>query len=225
MFEREIKLIGIDNLNKIKSITVAVIGVGGVGGYAVESLVRAGISNILVVDYDTVDITNLNRQVISLQNNIAKYKVDVIEERIKLINPECNVIKICKKLDKDNLNKIFDYKIDYVIDACDTLIVKEQLIIECIKRKIKLISSMGTGNKLNPELLKIVDIRKTSYDPLAKRIRKFVVDNKIKEKVMVVCSTEQPRKVEGKVSSISFVPPVSGLLCSSYVINDIIKEG
>ena len=128
-----------DNLNKIKSITVAVIGVGGVGGYAVESLVRAGISNILVVDYDTVDITNLNRQVISLQNNIGKYKVDVIEERIKLINPDCNVIKICKNLDKDNLNKLFDYKIDYVIDACDTLIVKEQLILECIKRKIKLI--------------------------------------------------------------------------------------
>lgn len=224
MFEREIKLIGEENLEKIKSKTVAVVGVGGVGGYAVESLVRAGISKLIIIDYDIVDITNLNRQIISLQSNIGKYKTDVIKERINNINPDCNVTTINTKLNEDNLYLLFNEKPDYIIDACDTLKVKEMLILECKKRKIKLISSMGTGNKLNPELLKITDIRKTSYDPLAKKIRKFVVDNKIKGKVMVVSSVEQPKKVEGVISSISFVPPISGLLCTSYVINDILKE-
>lgn len=224
MFEREIKLIGEENLEKIKYKTVAVVGVGGVGGYAVESLVRAGISKLIIIDYDIVDITNLNRQIISLQSNIGKYKTDVIKERINNINPDCNVITINTKLNEENLYLLFNEKPDYIIDACDTLKVKEMIILECKKRKIKLISSMGTGNKLNPELLKITDIRKTSYDPLAKKIRKFVVDNKIKGKVMVVSSVEQPKKVEGVISSISFVPPISGLLCTSYVINDILKE-
>jgi len=224
MFEREIKLIGIDNYNKIKSKTVAVIGVGGVGGYAVEALVRAGIEDLIIVDYDIVDITNLNRQIISLQDNIGKYKTDVIKTRILNINPNCNITIINKKLNKDNLEEVFNYKIDYLIDACDTVIIKEQLILECINRNIKQISCMGTGNKLNPELLSICDIRKTSYDPLAKRIRKFVTDNTINEKVMVVSSTEESKKVEGCVSSISFVPSVAGLLCASYVINDIIKS-
>jgi len=222
MFEREIKLIGEDNYNKIKSKTVAVIGVGGVGGYSVEALIRSGIENIIIVDYDIVDITNLNRQIISLQSNIGKYKTDVTKERILSINPNCNVTVINKKLDEENLIELFDYKIDYLIDACDTVKVKEQLILECIKRKIKQISCMGTGNKLNPELLSICDIRKTSYDPLAKKIRKFVTENKIKDKVMVVSSTEQPKKVEGSISSISYVPSVAGLLCASFVINDII---
>lgn len=224
MFDREIKLIGIDNFNKIKSKTVAVIGVGGVGGYATEALVRAGIENIIIVDYDKVDITNLNRQIISLQDNIGMYKTDVIKSRINNINPSCKVTIINKKLDEENLIELFEYNIDYIVDACDTVKVKEKLILECVKRNIKQISCMGTGNKLNPELLTITDIRKTSYDPLAKKIRKFVTDNKINRKVMVVSSTEVPKKVEGIISSISYVPSVAGLLCASYVINDIINN-
>lgn len=224
MFDREIKLIGIDNYNKIKSKTVAVVGIGGVGGYAVEALVRAGIENLIVVDYDIVDITNLNRQIISLQDNIDMYKTDVVKDRILSINPNCNVVIINKKLDESNLIELFNYDIDYIVDACDTVKVKECLILECLKRNIKQISCLGTGNKLNPELLSITDIRKTNYDPLAKRIRKFVKDNKIQEKVMVVSSIEQPKKVEGCISSISYVPSVAGLLCASYVINDIIKN-
>lgn len=224
MFEREIKLIGEENYNKIKSKIVAVIGVGGVGGYAVEALVRAGIENLIIVDYDIVDITNLNRQIIALQDNIGLKKTEVMKNRISSINPNCNVTIINKKLDETNILHLFNKKIDYLIDACDTVKVKEKLILECIKRNIKQISCMGTGNKLNPELLKITDIRKTSYDPLAKRIRKFVTDNKIKEKVMVVSSTEATKKVEGSISSISYIPSVAGLLCASYVINDIIKN-
>lgn len=224
MFEREIKLIGIENFNKIKTKTVAVIGVGGVGGYAVEALVRAGVENLIIVDYDNIDITNLNRQIITLQNNIGMKKTNVTKERIKAINPLCNVTIINKRLDENNIIELFEYKIDYLIDACDTTKVKEQLILECIKRNIKQISCMGTGNKLNPELLKITDIRKTSYDPIAKRIRKFVNDNKIKDKVMVVWSSEQSIKIEGVIASISYVPSVAGLLCASYVINSIINE-
>lgn len=224
MFDREIKLIGEDNFNKIKSKTVAVIGLGGVGGYAVEALVRAGIENLIIVDYDVVDISNLNRQIISLQGNIGMKKTIVTKKRINDINPLCNVIVIDKKLDEDNVLELFDYKIDYLIDACDTVRVKEKLILECVNRNIKQISCMGTGNKLNPELLSICDIRKTSYDPLAKRLRKFVKDNKIKDKVMVVSSMEIPKKVDGVISSVSYVPSVAGLLCASYVINDIINN-
>lgn len=224
MFDREIKLIGEDNFNKIKEKKVAVIGIGGVGGYAVEALVRAGIQNLIIVDYDIVDITNLNRQIISLHENIGMKKTDVIKDRINKINPNCNVIVIDKKLDENNTKELFNYDIDYIVDACDTLKVKEQLILECSNRNIKLISSMGTGNKLNPELLKITDIKKTSYDPLAKKLRKFVKDNNIKNKVMVVSSTEEAKKIEGVISSISYVPSVAGLLCTSYVINDIINN-
>lgn len=224
MFEREIKLIGEDNFNRIKEKTILIVGVGGVGGYAVEALVRAGIINLIIVDYDIVDITNINRQIIAMQDNIGHKKTDVIKNRILKINPNCNIITINRKLEENNVQELFKYKIDYVIDACDSIKVKEQLILECLKRNIKQISSMGTGNKLNPELLEITDIRKTSYDPLAKKIRKFVVDNKIKKKVIVVSSKESPKKVIGNISSISYVPSVAGLLCASYVINNILKQ-
>lgn len=223
MFDREIKLIEKDKLDIIQSKTVAIIGLGGVGGYALEALIRAGIINIIIVDYDKIDISNLNRQIITNQKNIGKYKIDEAEKRIKLINPSCNITKIQTKLTENNLDLIFSKKLDYIIDACDTVKVKEKLITEAIKKNVKLISSMGTGNKLNPELLRITDIRKTSYDPLAKRIRKFVKDNNIKEKVIVVSSTEIPKKVVGNISSISYVPSTAGLLCASYVINDIIN--
>lgn len=224
MFEREIKLIGEDNFNKIKEKTVAVVGIGGVGGYSVESLVRAGIENIILVDYDIVDITNLNRQIIATQENIGQKKVEVTKERIKNINPNCNVTIIDMKLDENNYIELFKYNFDYLIDACDTVKVKEKLILECSRRKIKQISCMGTGNKLNPELLSITEIRKTSYDPLAKKLRKFVNENKINSKVMVVCSKEQPKKTGKTIASISYVPSVAGLLCTSYVINDIINN-
>lgn len=224
MFDREIKLIGTELFKKIQSKTVMVIGVGGVGGYAVEGLVRGGISNIIVVDYDKVDITNLNRQIISLQDNVGQLKTDVIKNRIMAINPNCNVTIVNQKVELDNIETLFEQKIDYIVDACDTIKVKERLITLAVTKKIKLISCMGTGNKLKPELLAITEIRKTSYDPIAKRIRKFVVNNNIKEKVMVVSSTEQPKKVANAVGTISYVPAIAGMLCASYVINDIIKE-
>ena len=223
MLDRLELLIGKDKLEKIKNTTVLVIGLGGVGGYAVESLVRSGIKKIIIVDFDKIDITNLNRQIISLKSNIGEYKVDVVEKRIKEIN-DIEIIKIKEFINEENINDLFLYKPDYVIDACDTINVKKELIRICLKNNIKFISSMGTGNKLDPSKLEIIDVRKTSYDPIAKIIRKMVKDENIKGKIPVICSTEVPIKTNSKtIASNSFVPATSGLLCTSYVINDIIK--
>lgn len=217
-------LVGNENIKKINDARVLVLGLGGVGSYALEAIVRSGVDNVVIVDYDKIDITNLNRQLMTNHNNIGLLKTEVWKKRIKDINPNCNVETVTKKLTKEDVNDLFKYNIDYVIDACDTLEVKKELILACHKNKVKLISSMGTGNKFDPSRLKIMDIRKTSYDPLAKKIRKFVVDNKINYKVNVVCSDELPLKVSNPIGSTAFVPATSGLLCASFVINDIIKE-
>lgn len=221
MFTREEWLIG-DKINSIKNKCVLIIGLGGVGGYTLESLVRAGIGKVIIVDNDVIDITNLNRQIISLQNNIGMKKVDEWGKRIKNINPEIEVIKYDLFITKENIDILFDNQIDYVVDACDTIDTKKEIIRKCLKNNIKFITSMGTGNKLDPTKLVIEDIRKTSYDPIAKILRKMVKDEHIKDKIMVVSSKEEP-KIKGRVGSISFVPSVAGLLITSYIINDIIK--
>lgn len=218
-------LVGINNLEKIKNLTVLIIGLGGVGGYALESIVRSGIRKIIIVDNDDIDITNLNRQIISLHSNINKSKVDEFEKRTLDINPNIEIKKINKFINSENINILFEEKIDYLIDACDTIETKKAIIRECIKRKIKFISCMGTGKRLDPTKLEIIDIRKTNYDPIAKIIRKMVREEKIKEKIYTVCSSEQPIKTNSNViASNSFVPGVAGLLCTSYIINDVVKE-
>lgn len=223
-FNRLNLLIGSDRLELITKQTVLVLGLGGVGSYALEALVRSGVGRVIIVDSDKVDVTNLNRQLMTLHSNIGVYKTDVWENRIKDINPCCQIVKICSFITSENIYELFNYDIDYVIDACDTVNTKKALIKECIKRKIKFISSMGTGNKLDPSKLEIVDIRKTSYDPLARIIRKMIKDENIKSKVMVVSSKEKPLKnSDGIIGSNAFVPATAGLLCASYVINDIIK--
>ena len=223
-YDRLKLLIG-NKLDDLKNKSILIVGIGGVGGYALEAIVRSGISNIIIVDNDVVDITNLNRQIISLHSNIGKCKVDVAKERVLDINPECNIQTYKTYLTKENTIELFENKIDYVIDACDTTEVKMELIRICHSKNIKLISSMGTGNKMNPALLEVTDITKTSYDPLAKKIRKMVKEEKIKGKVMVVSSKEPPLETEEKkLGSNSFVPATAGLLCASYVINDIVGD-
>ena len=225
MFERFEKIIGRENIDKINNTTVMVIGIGGVGGYTVEALVRSGIKKIIIIDSDTIDITNKNRQIIALDSTLGRKKVDGMKERILDINNECKVEALDIFLDISNTNKIINkYKPDYVIDACDTITTKKEIIISCIENNIKLISSMGTGNKLDPTKLKISDIRKTSYDPLAKIIRKWVSDEKIKAKINVLWSDEKPIETHDRTpGSSSFVPSTAGLIIASYVINDIIK--
>ena len=223
-FERLELLIG-DKINDIKSKKVLLIGLGGVGSYAAEALVRSGISNITIVDSDRIDISNLNRQLMTYHSNINSFKTDEIEKRILSINPECKIKKITRFVTLDNINDIFKDEYDYIIDACDTITVKLELIRISKKKNIRLISSMGTGNKMDPTRLKIMDIRKTKYDKIAKIVRKMVKDEKIKGKVMVVCSDEEGYvKVKDTIPSNSFVPATAGLLCASYVINDIVGD-
>lgn len=211
-------------INDVMNTKVLILGLGGVGSYAVEGLARSGIGKVILVDYDTIDITNLNRQLMTNHNNIGKLKTEVLKERIESINPNCCVITISERINDDNINKIYDFNPDYIVDACDSIDVKKNLILNCKKKNIKLISSMGTGNKFDPSRLKIMDIRKTSYDPLAKRLRKFVLEEKINYKVMVVASDEKPLKISNPIGSTAFVPATAGLLCASFVINDILKE-
>ena len=223
-FER-LELLVKDKINDIYKKKVLVIGLGGVGSYAVEALIRSGIQNITIVDNDIITLTNLNRQLMTYQNNVGKYKTDEIEKRILNINPNCKINKINKFITMENINELFKNNYDYIVDACDTITIKLELIRISKSKNIKLISCMGTGNKMDPSKLKIMDIRKTSYDPIAKIIRKMVKDEKIKGKVMVVCSDEVAyTKVNDIIPSNSFVPATAGLLCASFIINDIVGD-
>lgn len=227
IFQREKLLIGNEKFNNINSKKVIVFGCGGVGSYVIEGLVRAGIKNIDIVDKDIVDETNINRQIIATIDTIGKYKVDVEKTRILSINPETNVNIFKIKFGEDNSNLINFSDYDYVVDAIDDIKAKIEIIKKAKEADVNIISSMGTGNKLNPFEFKICDISKTSVCPLAKVIRKELRSLNIKN-VKVLYSTENPlpsNKIDGKIvqGSISFVPSVAGLMIASEVINDIIK--
>lgn len=222
MFERLITLIGEDNVNKLKKANVLIVGLGGVGGYALETLVRSGIYNLTIVDGDIVELSNLNRQIISKRNVIGRPKVLVAQARTLEINPDVNLKVINQFIREDNFSLLNIDSFDYVIDACDDLNLKILLIKNA--DKYKLISSMGTANKMDMTRFKITTIDKTSYDPLAKIIRKKIKEEKIRTKFKVVSSDEKVMKNGTKLGTIAYMPAVSGLLCASYVINDIINK-
>ena len=222
-FSRLEMLIGEDKLNSLKDKSVLILGVGGVGGYVCESLARSGVGTLILVDFDTIDETNINRQIIALESTIGLKKVDVLENRIKDINSNINIIKIDKFIDSRNYISLFDYKIDYFVDACDTVSTKKSVIKYCLDNDIKFITSMGTGNKFDPTKLEIVDIRKTVNDPLARIIRKFIKDLKTNKKVMVCTSSELPIKTgERTPGSSAFVPSSAGLLIGSYIVRNFL---
>lgn len=219
------KVIGKDKVDDLGQKCVLVIGCGGVGGYVCEALARSNIGRLIIVDFDVVDVTNINRQIIALESTIGQKKVDVLEKRLKDINPNLDVVKIDSFIGADNIEVLFKDKLDYLVDACDSIKTKLALIDECLKRKIPFVSSMGTGNKLDPTKLDVVDIRKTVNDPLARIIRKYVKDKKIKDKVMVLSSTEVPVKTgERTPGSTAFVPGTAGLILASFVVRNLIKE-
>lgn len=222
MFERLITLIGEDNVNKLKKVNVLIVGLGGVGGYALETLVRSGIYNLTIVDGDIVELSNLNRQIISKRDVIGKPKALVAQARTLEINPDVNLKVINQFIREDNFSLLNIDSFDYVIDACDDLNLKILLIENA--DKYKLISSMGTANKMDMTRFKITTIDKTSYDPLAKIIRKKIKEEKIRTKFKVVSSDEKVMKNGTKLGTIAYMPAVSGLLCVSYVINDIINK-
>ena len=226
-FSRTETLIGFDNMNKLKNAKVIVFGVGGVGGYVIEALTRSGFKQIDIVDFDSVSITNINRQIIALHSTVGKLKIDVMKERMLDINPNIVVNTYPVFLDDTNIELFNLSQYDYVVDAIDSVTSKLLLIEYCVKNNIKIISSMGTGNKLDPSLFKISDISKTSVCPLAKVIRYELRKRGINH-LKVLFSTETPIKnfVEGEgnklaPSSISFVPSSAGLLIASEVIKDL----
>lgn len=222
-FSRTETLIGKDSLNKLKTSHIAVFGAGGVGGYVIEALVRAGVGSIDIIDNDTINITNLNRQIIALHSTIGQYKVDAFQNRILDINPECNVKTYKTFFTSENSNEFDFRKYDYVVDAIDTVSAKIELVLRCQEVETPIISSMGTGNKLNPEMFEVSDIYKTSYCPLAKVMRGELKKRGVK-RLKVVYSKEIPKKINGQrvPASISFVPPAAGLIIASEVVKDII---
>ena len=223
MFDRLIALIGKDRFERLASAKVLIIGLGGVGGYAFEALVRSGIKNITIVDGDVVEESNLNRQIISNNNNIGISKCEAAAKRALEINKDINISIIYKFVTADNFKDLLVNKYDYVIDACDDINVK--LLLMKYANKYKLISSMGTANKTDPSKFSITTLDKTSGDPLAKILRKKVKEQKIRTKFKVVSSIEVPTKNKDKIlGTVSYMPGIAGLLCASYVINDITKR-
>ena len=226
-FSRTELLIGKDRIQKLQNAKVAVFGIGGVGSYVVEGLVRAGIGNFILVDDDKVCLTNLNRQIIATRKTVGKSKVEVAKERILEINSNANV-EIYQEFFMPESKEILDNTVDYIVDSVDTVTAKIELVVRANKLNIPIISCMGTWNKLDPTRFEVTDIYKTSICPLAKVMRKELRNRGI-EKLKVVYSKEDPiRPAESieekcKAGSVSFVPSVAGLIIAGEVVKDIIK--
>lgn len=225
-FSRTTLLIGEDNLNKLQNSRVAVFGVGGVGGYVVEALVRSGVGAIDIIDNDKVAESNINRQIIATHKTVGRCKVDVAEERILDINPNVKVKKYTTFYTPETANEFDFSQYDYIVDAIDTVVGKIKLVEEANLAGTPIISSMGAGNKLNPEMFEVSDIYKTSVCPLARVMRQELKKRRIK-KLKVVYSKEQP--VVGNdgskhriPASIAFVPSVAGLIIAGEVVKDLI---
>ncbi len=221
-------LIGDECLEKLKNVKVAVFGIGGVGSFVVEALARAGVGCFVLIDKDQVSLSNINRQLIATHKTIGKLKVDVAKERILSINPEAKVETFAEFFMPGNTN-ILNNSITYIVDAIDTVTAKIELVMQAQKLGIPIISSMGTGNKLNPCLFEITDIYKTQVCPLAKVMRKELKQRGVKH-LKVLYSKEEPLKSgiigeNGKAipGSISFVPSVAGLIIAGEVIKDLLK--
>ena len=222
MFDRLELLIGKENIEKISKINVLIVGIGGVGGTALEALVRSGVKNITIIDKDVFSESNLNRQILSTRDSIGLYKVDVGINRCKSINPDVNITGLKINLDEKNVNELEYF--DYIIDACDDINAKLALMQYANKNNIKLISSMGTGKRLNPSNVIITRLDKTSNDPLAKKMRYEARKRGLKLNIPVVCSKEEPINNDRIISSSIFVPSTAGLMLAYYIIEKVIND-
>ncbi len=228
-FSRTERLIGKAAMERLSSCRVAIFGIGGVGSYALEALVRCGVGHFDLIDNDTVNITNLNRQIIATHDTVGEFKVDVAKNRILSINPKA-LVSTYKTFFLPENSHMFDFSTyDYVIDAVDTVTAKIEIIVNAKKANVPVISCMGTGNKLDPTLFEITDIYKTSVCPLAKVMRRELKKRGI-EKLKVLYSKEEPIKQDVDTAekptpaSISFVPSVAGLIIAGEVIKDLIER-
>ncbi len=240
-FSRNELAIGTEGLDVMRRATVAVLGVGGVGSFAAEALARSGIGRIILIDKDVVDITNINRQLHALLSTIGQPKTELMKDRILQINPECEVITLKMFYTEETYEQLFEYQIDYMLDASDTISYKIHLIKECLRRRIPLCTCMGAANKMDPTQFQVADIAKTSMDPMARVIRQKLRKEGIKKGVKVVFSTEMPvrpreevtqkivpesapeiRKAQQPPASNAFVPSVAGLILASVAIRDLL---
>lgn len=230
--ERTQLLIGDEGVKRLSEARVLVVGVGGVGAFAAEMICRAGVGHITLVDSDTVKPSNINRQLPALHSNIGKYKVDLLADRFKDINPDAEIVAIKEFLDDTNLHQIMSESFDYVIDAIDSITPKVHLIGYCLKNKIKIISSMGAGGRLDPSKIVVADISKTYQCTLARTVRERLKKDGITKGLKVVFSSEPVRKesvVEVKdekckrstTGTISYIPAVFGCYLASEVISKI----
>jgi tRNA threonylcarbamoyladenosine dehydratase len=241
-FSRNELAIGKEGLDIMKNSTVAVLGIGGVGSFAAEALARSGVGRLILIDKDDVDITNINRQLIALLSTVGRPKVEIMEERIKDINPDCEVISLKMFYTEETYEEIFGHKLDFVVDASDTIVYKIHLMKECLQRNIPIISSMGAANKMDPTRFKIADISKTHTDPIAKVIRTKLRKDRIHKGIPVVFSDESPiviredikkevgnenapiRKAQMPPASNAFVPSAAGLIMASYVVRELLSS-
>ncbi|WP_274362657.1 tRNA threonylcarbamoyladenosine dehydratase [Paenibacillus thermotolerans] len=242
-FSRTELAVGPEGLEALRGSTVAVLGIGGVGSIAAEALARSGVGRIVMIDKDVVDITNINRQIHALTTTVGQPKADLMRDRIKLINPDCDAVSLRMFYTEETYEELFKYPLDYVIDASDTITYKIHLILQCLERGIPMISSMGAANKMDPTKFQVADISKTHTDPLAKVIRTKLRKLGVKKGVKVVFSTEEPikpredvtqrivpenapeiRKAQQPPASNSYVPPVAGLIMVSVAVRELLQK-
>lgn len=230
-FTRLRLLVGAAGVETLHDSSVAVFGVGGVGGYVVEALARAGVGRLALVDYDDVCVTNTNRQIQALESTIGLPKVDVIAQRCREINPEIEVVAICQKYVPENSRELLAGPFDYVLDCIDDISAKLHLLQSCYERQLPIISSMGAANKLDPSLIQVADLAKTRKCRLARIIRKELRKRGIERGIKVVFSTEEFRPIENTagerkpiLGSSSFIPPIFGLTMAGEVIRTLLGE-
>lgn len=226
LFQRTARIIGEDGVNALKAATVAVFGTGGVGSYACEALGRAGVGHLIFIDKDVVDETNMNRQLVADLTTLGRNKAEIMAERVRRVNPSCDVQALVKRYNPSDDEFIPSLHADFIIDAIDDVPAKVAMVVCCWKHKIPEISSMGTGNRLHPEMLEIADIYKTRECHLARKMRKALKEARVRH-LPVVYSREPAHKIIGEgyqPGSISFVPPVSGMMMAGYVIREILKK-
>lgn len=215
-------LIGHDNIQTLANKSVFILGIGGVGGPVCEALARSGVGRLVLVDSDIIDITNINRQIIALHSTIGKKKVEVMKERVLDINPQCQVEVYDMFLD-DDLSILDKVNVDFIVDCCDTVSTKKNIISYCTSKNISFLTCLGTAKKFNPSLLEITDLSKTYNDPLARILRKYVKDSHITSKIPVCFSSELPADVK-ELGSTAFVPSSAGLLIASYIIQCLLQN-
>ena len=226
-------LLGSAGAVRLAAASVAVFGIGGVGSYAVEALARAGIGRLTLVDHDVIDVTNINRQIHALTETVGTPKTEAMAQRIRSINPACEVREIRAFYQPDDADSFFPEQYDYVLDAVDTVTAKIDLAVQCHRRGIPLIAGMGAANKLDPSLFEVMDIYATKGDPLARILRKKLKERGV-PRLKVVCSCERPRTPDAGEetpaagrrtvpASISFVPSAAGLMMAGAAIRDLVN--